>query len=182
MANNELQVVWSDLKKSPAVLITVIVAIALILYYVYKQNSASTVGTSSTSTNTNPQSPYNIIDVSVTPPAAPTSPTTGIPTGTKSPTPIPPTPIPTGGVNPPAPIPITKIVNELTGMTRSKSSGDKNSSGVPVYSSPGGSVTRYQGYNSQVSITGTTSQSNGRDYYPISGGGYIKETDLVGFG
>jgi len=166
MTNNELQVVWSDLKKSPAVLITVIVVIALILYYVYKQNSVSTAGTSSTSTNTNPQSPYNIIDVSVTPPAAPTSPT----------------PIPTGGVNPPAPIPVTKIVNELTGRTRSKSSGDKNSSGVPVYSSPGGSVTRYQGYNSQVSITGTTSQANGRDYYPISGGGYIKETDLVGLG
>lgn len=51
----ELSTLWDDLKKSPAVLITLLVAIVVVIYFVYKQNNATSgdvVGTGSTGSDT----------------------------------------------------------------------------------------------------------------------------------
>lgn len=83
----DLKVLWSDLKRSPAILITVIAVIIIILYVLYKQNS-NNASTSTTSTSTGVQ-PYYVDQISVTPPPPSTTTTTtsGTTTTTSSGTP-----------------------------------------------------------------------------------------------
>lgn len=166
----DLNDLWNDLKGNPALLVVVLIVIGLILYYVYKKNNTSTTATT---TNTTPtQSPYYLINDIITPPGA-TGPAG--PTGATGPAGPP-------GAAPPPPLPITTIVNQLVGKTRPKTSSDDNNAGVGVYDKPGGTITRRYAYNSDVTVIGTTSTVSGVDYYPIQGGGYIRERDLIGFG
>lgn len=60
--NPNLRQLWLDLKRSPGVLITLVVVVGVIIYYVYTQNN------STTNTN-NAQPAYEIDQISVTPPA-----------------------------------------------------------------------------------------------------------------
>lgn len=157
----DLNDLWDDLKGNPALLFVIVGIIAVALYYVYKKNNASTTISSANSIPV--QSPYYLINDIITPPGV------AGPPGPQGP------PGPTGSPTPPPP-------PGLKGKTRSKVDADKNISGVPVYQKPAGTIARYYPYSSDVTVTGTTSAVNGVDYYPIEGGGYIRERDLIGFG
>lgn len=91
--NPELKQIWEDLKRSPAILITVIIAIIVIIWYVYNQNAG---GTGSASAG---QPTYEVESISVTPPPPSTSGDGSTsPTGTGGGNPLfPPKPTPAGG-------------------------------------------------------------------------------------
>lgn len=62
--NPELKQLWQDLKQSPAILITLLVAVGLVIWYIYSQNnSGSTSGNAGLPT-------YEVESISVTPPAS----------------------------------------------------------------------------------------------------------------
>jgi len=155
MAKTSLDDLWNDLKGNPALLFVILGLVAVGLYYVYKKNNA---GGTTASTNTIPQqSPYYLINDIITPPG---------PSGSPAPPPSP-SPSPSPG---------------LMGKTRAKIDTDKTANGVPVYSTPTGTISRYYPFSSDVTVTGTTTNVKGVDFYPIQGGGYIRERDLIGFG
>lgn len=75
--SKQLKTLWKDLRKSPGLLIALVVIVGFILYSIYKQNQTSTT----TDTTTQPgQSPYQVLVFSPTPPAS-TTPTTDTGTG-----------------------------------------------------------------------------------------------------
>lgn len=163
---NELETLWSDIKASPAIAIVLIVVAGFIIYYIYKKNNSSTAATTTPTTSIPAQSPYYLINDIITPPA-------GVgPAGPQG---------PAGPAGPPGTT-TTTTTNMLAGKTRPKLDSDKNAAGVGVYTAPGGTVSRYQPFDSAINVIGTTTNVNGVDYYPIQGGGYIRERDLVGFG
>lgn len=67
MANPGLRQIWVDIRRSPALMITLVVIVIGVLYYVYKQNQPTTT-TSGTNTGNVPT--YEIDTISVTPPAS----------------------------------------------------------------------------------------------------------------
>lgn len=62
----DLKVLWKDIKRSPGLLIALIVVIIGVIYFVYKQNA----GTSTTADSTSSAGTYRIQTFSITPPAS----------------------------------------------------------------------------------------------------------------
>jgi hypothetical protein len=69
---NSLKVLWRDVKKSPGLLIALIVVAIGVLYFVYRQNNGGSADT--TSTTTDPV--YHVQTFSITPPASSSTGTT----------------------------------------------------------------------------------------------------------
>ena len=131
MANNELKRIWFDLKKSPAVLITVVIAIILILYYIYQQNNAGGTGITATSSDTGFNNPvYTVQTTNGTGPGATNgAPTTGGTTTTTTP--------PLNGGQPPTAGPVlgsTKAIQSgaLASVAGGTNAGGKNIGTVPA--------------------------------------------------
>lgn len=110
--------------------------------------------------SSNQNSPiYELDTVSVTPPPPPTGPQ------------------PPG---PPSHNPHQPPDHESTHF-RSQGKGD-SPAGAAIYDKPGGKVTRHVKWGSNATITGLATNIKGIDYYPLQGGGYARERDLVGLG
>lgn len=143
---------WNDLKATPGLLIAAIVVIIAILLYVYNKNNSA----AQNQQGSGPTYELNTISVTPPPPASAPAPTSG--------------PSPTGPAV--GPIPTT---------IRPKTSKDK-ASGASVFTTAGGSIARTLPWGSPVTIVGLTTSVKGTDYYPLQGGGWVKENDLVGLG
>lgn len=152
---------WRDLKRTPGLLIALLVGGAILLWYIWKQNNAG--GTNTTGQG---EPTFELDTVSVTPPP----PGPPVPPGPKQPWPWP---------KPPGP-PTPGQPSDFE-ATHFKSSGSPTS-GAGIYDKPGGKVTRRAKWGSAVDITGLATNVKGVDYYPIKGGGYARERDLVGLG
>lgn len=104
---SELKNLWSDVKKSPALLIGGIFVLAIVAYLVYKSNISNSTTGAASQTNTNPN--YYIIDTGSTPTPSPTPgpiapPTRPLPPGPIGPLPPEPVAPPTHPL-PPGPLP-----------------------------------------------------------------------------
>lgn len=162
----EFKLLWTDLKRTPALLITLIVVAGIIIYYFYKQNQSS-----STSNTTNTQPTYELDTISVTPPPPP---------GPSGPPGLP------GPIGPVGPTKPSLAIRAKA--TSGKFAGyDKNNSGVPFWGSPGTNSIGTVPYGAAVtspSMSVVTGRNHGgsSSYEQISYGGklgYVSTQDLA---